>query len=478
MSARVLVVDDILPNVKLLEAKLRGEYFDVLTATSGMQAIEIAERDGPDIILLDVMMPGMDGFETCKRLKASPITSHIPVVMVTALTDATDRVRGLEAGADDFLSKPVNDVALMARVRSLVRLKMTIDEWRIREKTANQFGIFNSRGDLMAESSKAARVLVIEDRDFESEKFIETLHRDDDMVIPASSGEQGIDLAQRQDFDLITISLDLEGEDGLRLCSHLRSNERTRSVPILMVAQDGDMKRVAQGLEIGAHDYILRPVDRNELLSRARAQIRRKRYQDRLRSNYEVSLAMALTDSLTGLFNRRYLMVHMEKILGRIKETRKAVGVLMMDIDFFKKINDAYGHAVGDQVLKIFSDRIGLRLRSFDLVSRVGGEEFVAILPDISRDIALQVAERLRKGIASEPMVVSTPEGQITVTVSIGGTIIDNGDVTVDEALKRADDALYQAKEQGRNCCVFEGIGVITDIPEAAAETGEAKPSA
>lgn len=467
MSARVLVVDDILPNVKLLEAKLRGEYFDVLTATSGAQALELAEKQGPDIILLDVMMPGMDGFETCKRLKTNPATSHIPVVMVTALTDATDRVRGLEVGADDFLSKPVNDVALMARVRSLVRLKMTVDEWRIREKTADQFGIVSSRSDQMAESTRAARVLVIEDKDFESEKFIETLHRDEDMVIPASTGEQGIGMAQSQDFDLITVSLDLEDEDGLRLCSHLRSHERTRSVPILMVAQEVDMKRVAQGLEIGAHDYILRPIDRNELLSRARAQIRRKRYQDRLRSNYEVSLTLALTDSLTGLFNRRYLMVHMDKILGRIKETRKAVGVLMMDIDYFKKINDTHGHAVGDQVLKVFSERVSQRLRSFDLVARTGGEEFVAVLPDISRDIAFQVAERLRKGIASEPIAVSTPEGQLTVTVSIGGVILDAEGVTVEEALKRADDALYQAKETGRNRCVFEGVGVISDTPVA-----------
>ncbi len=475
MSARVLVVDDILPNVRLLEAKLKAEYFEVLTATSGAQALEVAERDGPDIILLDVMMPGMDGFETCKRLKANPVTSHIPVVMVTALTDATDRVRGLESGADDFLSKPVNDVALMSRVRSLVRLKMTVDEWRIREKTANQFGIFNSRGNVMEESTKAARILVIEDKDFESEKFIETLRRDDDMVIPAASGDQGIDLAQRQDFDLITISLDLEGGDGLRLCSHLRSNERTRSVPILMVAEDSDMKRVAQGLEIGAHDYIMRPVDRNELLSRARTQIRRKRYQDRLRSNYEVSLAMALTDSLTGLFNRRYLMVHMEKIISRIKETRKPVGVLVMDIDFFKKINDSYGHAVGDQVLKIFADRISQRVRSFDLVARIGGEEFVAVLPDITRDVAVQVADRLRKGICGETMRVSTPEGQLTVTVSIGGVIIDSGDIPVEEAIRRADEELYKAKESGRNCCVFEGIGVITEanLPLETPKTGQ-----
>ena len=145
MSARVLVVDDILPNVKLLEAKLSSAYFEVITALNGVDALELAEKQGPDIILLDVMMPGMDGFEVCEKLKENPKTAHIPVVMVTALTDATDRVRGLEAGADDFLSKPVNDTALMARVKSLVRLKMTIDEWRIRETTANQFGVLTGR---------------------------------------------------------------------------------------------------------------------------------------------------------------------------------------------------------------------------------------------------------------------------------------------------------------------------------------------
>ncbi len=317
MTARVLVVDDILPNVKLLEAKLSGEYFDVLTATSGAEGIQKAETMSPDIILLDVMMPGMDGFETCQRLKANPATAHIPVVMVTALTDATDRVRGLESGADDFLSKPVNDVALMARVRSLVRLKMTVDEWRIRENTANQFGFVGNKGTFLAEPSEKARVMVIEDKSFESDKFVETLKRDDDTVMAVRTGDQAIAMAQQNEFDIITVSLNLSGEDGLRLCSHLRSNERTRAVPLLMVGEEGDMKRIAQGLEIGAHDYILRPVDRNELLARVRTQIRRKRYQDRLRSNYETSLSLALTDSLTGLFNRRYLMVHLEKLIKK-----------------------------------------------------------------------------------------------------------------------------------------------------------------
>ena len=467
MTARVLVVDDILPNVKLLEAKLNGEYFDVITATSGAEGIEKAEKESPDIILLDVMMPGMDGFETCQRLKSSPVTSHIPVVMVTALTDATDRVRGLEAGADDFLSKPVNDVALMARVRSLVRLKMTVDEWRVRENTANQFGLAGAKATFLSEPSEKARILVIEDKTFESEKFVETLKRDEDIVMPVRTGEQGIALAQQNDFDMITVSLNLNGEDGLRLVSHLRSNERTRSIPVLMVGDETDMKAIARGLEIGAHDYILRPVDRNEFLARVRTQVRRKRYQDRLRANYEMSLSMALTDSLTGLFNRRYLMVHLEKLLNKNKETKKALCVLMLDIDHFKKINDTYGHAVGDEVLKTFSDRMLQRLRSFDLVARLGGEEFVAILPDINKDMAIQVAERLRLGIGNEPFKVSSPLGPVKVTVSIGAALIEGEDVTVEEALKRVDDELYRAKEGGRDRCYFAGYGLIT----AAAET-------
>ena len=468
MTARVLVVDDILPNVKLLEAKLSGEYFDVITATSGTEGLEKARSQTPDIVLLDVMMPGMDGFEVCEHLKNDPATAHIPVVMVTALTDATDRVSGLEAGADDFLSKPVNDVALMARVRSLVRLKMTVDEWRIRENTATQLGVMQGKGTFMAESPEKARVLVIEDKPFESEKFVETLKRDDDDIMAVRNGEQGIALGHINDFDIIIVSLNLASEDGLRLCSHLRSNERTRAVPILMIGEETDMPRIAQGLEIGAHDYILRPVDRNELLARVRTQIRRKRYQDRLRNNYEQSLSMALTDSLTGLFNRRYLMVHLEKLLKKNVEARKTMCVMTLDIDHFKKINDSYGHGVGDEVLKTFSERTAQRLRGFDLVTRMGGEEFVVILPDINHDMAVQVAERLRKGIGDTLFKVSAPEGEIPVTVSIGAVLIQGEDITVEEALRRSDDELYRAKEGGRNRCYFAGEGLITKDAAAA----------
>src|SRR5712671_3351150 len=159
MTARVLVVDDVELNVKLLEAKLASEYFEVVSTDNGPRALEITEAEPPDIILLDVMMPRMDGFEVCRRLKANPHTADVPVVMVTALSDVADRLRGLEAGADDSLTKPVNDIALFARVRSLVRLKRMMDELRLREEVCRQFGTADANDEPAADVS-AARIML------------------------------------------------------------------------------------------------------------------------------------------------------------------------------------------------------------------------------------------------------------------------------------------------------------------------------
>jgi two-component system cell cycle response regulator len=221
------------------------------------------------------------------------------------------------------------------------------------------------------------------------------------------------------------------------------------------------MQRVAHGLEIGAHDYILRPIDRNEILARARSQIRRKRFQDRLKANYEISLSMALTDALTGLYNRRYMEVHLQKLLQKNENQKKDLCVLLLDIDYFKEVNDTYGHGVGDEILKSFAYRLKDNLRSFDLVARLGGEEFVAILPDTSVEMAHFVAERLRRSIAERPFKCNVPGGALTVTTSVGGAIIQSGDHTVIGVLDRADKALYEAKNIGRNCTVFEGVGKL-----------------
>jgi two-component system cell cycle response regulator len=454
MSARVLVVDDVLPNVKLLEAKLGSEYFDVVTAMDGPTALQRIAEHPPDIVLLDVMMPNMDGFEVCRRIRKDPKSAHIPVVMVSALSDSEDRVRGLEAGADDFLTKPVNDVALFARVRSLVRLKMMMDELRLREQTSGDLGLLKQAASLEVETAGAS-VLVLEDSPIEQRKLGDALAASGQNVTRCATVAEATAALQASAHDLFIVSLGLKSEDALRFCSSLRSNERTRHLPILLVIGDADTARLAKGLEIGVNDYITRPYDRNELAARVRTQVRRRRLQELLRTNYQRGLEAALTDPLTGLYNRRYMATHLPGLLAKAAASGKPLALFMIDIDHFKKVNDGYGHAAGDAVLKAVAARIPDLVRAEDTAARMGGEEFMAVLPDAGPEAALRVAERLRQAIAETKIADAGAPGGLTVTVSIGVASARAGDAP-EALMARADAALYRAKQTGRNRVVVD----------------------
>jgi two-component system, cell cycle response regulator len=455
MTARILVVDDLLANVKLLEARLTAEYFDVVVALNGPEALALCERGLCDIVLLDVMMPEMDGFEVCRRLKADRATHHIPVIMVTALDQPSDRVRGLEAGADDFLTKPVSDIALIARVRSLVRLKMITDELRVRATTSQEIGIADPIGAALADSGRSGRILIVDDRPASYERLAAMLAQEHSVDVEPDP-QEALFHAAEADYDLLMVSLGLEHFNGLRLCSQIRSLDRTRSIPILVITEVEDNGRLLRGLEIGVNDYLVRPIDRNEMLARVRTQVRRKRYGAKLRDNMQLSLEMAITDGLTGLYNRRYMESHLATLIDQAGARGKPLALLVVDIDYFKSVNDTHGHDAGDEVLREFAIRLRKSIRGIDLACRHGGEEFVVLMPETDMPAATLIAERIRRQVAAEPFAAGEPHGGIGVTISIGIAALSGADDTPGAILKRADQALFRAKREGRNRVVAD----------------------
>ena len=454
VTARVLIVDDIPTNVRLLEARLTAEYYEVVTANSGAQALEICQSQDVDIVLLDVMMPEMDGFEVCRRLKANPKTHHLPVLMITALDQPSDRVQGLDAGADDFLSKPVDDMQLMARVKSLVRLKSLTDELRARALTGQQIAIEDALRAMDSISASGGNILIIDTDRRHAERIQSYLtpdHQVDILTEPADAVFQ----VTGANYELALVSMALDGFDPLRVCSQVRTVDHSRNLPIILMADAADKPRVVRALDLGVNDFISRPVDRNELMARVRTQIRRHRYAMELRESVNNTMALAVTDELTGLYNRRYFDRHLNVMLGKAHEQDRDMALMILDIDHFKAVNDNHGHDIGDAVLREFAARVKRNIRGVDLACRFGGEEFVVLMPDTDTAQAEAVAERVRQSMAEKPFEVATAR-PLSVTVSVGVSIRESQADTPEGLIKRADVALYRAKREGRNRVIFD----------------------
>ncbi len=450
----MLIVDDIATNVRLLEARLTAEYFEVRTASTGRDALAICAEGQTDIVLLDVMMPEMDGFEVCRRLKNDAATAHIPVLMITALDQTSDRVRGLQAGADDFLTKPVDDVQLMARVKSLVRLKALTDELRARAQTGQEIAIEDAMRAMDASNAEGGHILLV-DTDPRSAERVRGYLAATNFVDVLSDPSQAAMQVASGTYELAIVSMALGDFDPLRVCSQMRTLEQTRSLPILLVAEDSDRPRVVRGLDLGVNDFIMRPVERNELAARVRTQIRRYRYAAELRQSVTNTLALAVTDELTGLYNRRYFDRHLSLMLEKAREQDRDMAVMLIDMDFFKDVNDNHGHDTGDAVLREFAQRLKRNIRGVDLACRFGGEEFVVLMPDTDFRQAQGVAERVRAAVAERGFEISSGR-LLTVTCSVGVALNEHELDTPEMLLKRADVALYRAKREGRNRVVFD----------------------
>lgn len=467
MTGRILIVDDVATNRIVMKVKLSAARYDVVPAASGAEALEIAASGGVDIIIMDMMMPGLTGAETCRRLRANPATSTIPVILVTASEDMEARMDGLSAGADDFLSKPVDELALLARVRSLLRSRGEEQEFRARGgdmiemACATMPGMAEGRVGFAAKPAAQAegRIALIGgaeakwlpvQRDRLRPLFREAvsiMNRDVALAVSAAAAPE-----------LFLLDADIASRnDGLRLMSELRSRPATRHSAFMVLLPKGDSERAATALDLGAADVSYHPFSADEIAMRVRTQLSRKRRADRMRSTLDSGLKMAMFDSLTGLHNRHYGLHQLELIATRCRAQGIRAGLIMMDIDHFKQVNDTHGHPVGDAVLARVAQTLQGSLRSEDIVARIGGEEFLAILPDTDLRNVRVVAERLRAAV--EEMEVRLPNGNLlSVTLSLGAGLLAEDDAAGAAAIARIDRALYSAKDSGRNCIhVLEG---------------------
>lgn len=450
MAGKILIVDDVATNRIVLKVKLSSARYDILQADTGPEALRVAARDRPGLVLLNLQLGGMSGLETCRRLKADPATAAIPVILLSNHGDAETRLAGLRAGAEDVLVKPLDELVLLARMRSLLR--ETAEAARLHEDGLQSLGFAEANPPF----DPPARIALIAPQREQAMAWKATLSRamprDRLHIVTREEALAGSDQA---DAYLVAAHLAAPNE-GLRLMSELRSRTGTRHAVICIAVPQGARDTAAVALDLGASDLLpddlSAPADAAEAALRLRAQLSRKRIMDRQRESLADGLRLAMIDPLTGLHNRRYALPCLARIAGRARDTGRPYAVLVLDIDRFKAVNDTFGHAAGDCVLTEVARRLEANLHEGDLVARIGGEEFLIALPDTHAETARAAAQRLCRTIGDRPVRLGPGMGAIGVTVSIGLAVATGrGCETPEDLFARADHALMGAKAAGRN---------------------------
>ena len=457
MAGRILIVDNIATNRIILKIKLSTASYEVVQAESGRELLQKIVRERIDLVIVDADLADIDSVTLCQRLKNDPATAAIPVIIVSADPSATARIAALRAGAADILTKPLHDAPLLARVRNLLRLRAIDEELNMRESTASQLGF----GEKSAPFLRPVQVLLVNGARGAPKRWRQALAGQKSFQTTVLGHDHVLEAIGKATLkpDVVILPAGSSAPlDSLTLLAELRSRPETRHAAIIVFHDGQDQNTAMSALDMGASDVMNADAPGEEFMLRVVAQSERKRKADQLRNTLADGLRLAVTDPLTGLFNRRYALPHLARIAERSRETGVPFAVMVLDLDRFKRINDTYGHTAGDLVLQEVARRLKANLRSVDLVSRIGGEEFLIVLPDTDLASARIAAERLRRVTQAAPIRISREVGDIVVTASIGVSLggLDGAHVSsAQTVVENADQALLGAKSQGRNQVTF-----------------------
>ncbi len=445
---RVLIVDDEMMNLKLFKAYLKKEDYEISTAENGHDAIDMANKNLPDVILLDVMIPGIDGFGVARHLKNASETSNIPIILVTALSGRENRARGLDSGADEFLTKPVKQAELVARVRSMIRLRRFQDQLQGRKTSM----VTGDEGENQAyRDQRIPTVLIVEDNLKQASLLEQQLKSEAYVVRHVTNGEIAIQKALDMPVDLVILDVLLPGISGFEVCHIFKNDDRLKDIQVVLHTSLRDLESRVQGASIGADDYLIKPVDIRELKARTKTLLKKKAYIDQLQNKYELAMNQAICDGLTGLYNHNHFSGFLDLEIKRSARHNHFISLFIMDLDNFKSINDTYGHLAGDHVLVQVSNLLKESIREIDFAARYGGEEFAVVMPYTDAEEARIIAERVRATIFEKVKLPKSPRSSLVVSGSIGVSMfpIDGNDKS--SLIRKADEMMYLAKQSGKN---------------------------
>ncbi len=447
---RILIVDDDPTSLKILESILPKMRYKILKANNGEEALEYAFREPPDLVLLDIIMPGIDGYEVIRRIKRDDRTKDVPIIIITSLDKSEAMPSGLEEGAEELLNKPVHSSELLARVNSMIRLKEYRDQLSIRTLSSKSFGMMEKPQeiDYLPEENQR-KILLVEDNEVDVKIMENALEGESYHLEIAHKGRDALSLVHKKKMDLILLDILLPDMNGFEICRRLKKEDK--DIQVVIVTCLDDLESKIKGVELGADDFLVKPIVARELKARVRVLLEKKEHLDNLRSRYNKTLDNAILDWLTGLHNHGYFQQFLGYELKRSLEQGFPVSLIMIDVDDFKRYNDTLGHSAGDAILREMGQVVRNKIREVDFAARYGGEEFAVVLPYAGRAEAKIVADRIHQALTSHEYFNDESIGLGNPTVSIGVAVFQEEAVTKEDLLKKADKLLYQAKQNGKN---------------------------